>query len=177
MITLRRRSFAVIGLVWCSWLAAASYRAISELFGWRPEIFGPEIPYLLMVPGTKTDVMSSVSYLVWVLFLGVGCCIPTEVAKLTARTLQRPVTAYVVLVGFQAILCGDVLRTYAYDWWRYLLSLAHVRSIGPLTWMETSVARVPWVSGISAVCVTMFLCYLTYCRPTPERTASAEFRP
>src|SRR5690349_3673084 len=155
-----RRYLAIVGLIWCSWLAAAGYRAISEFFCWRPEVIGPEIPYLLTVHGTRTDVVSSVSYFVSMLLLGGVCCMPIEAAKLRALSLRLPTLLYILLVALQLVLLGDVLRTYAYDWWRYLLSLAHIRMIDSSAWMRTSVARVPWVSGLATLCITLFLCYL-----------------
>jgi hypothetical protein len=171
-----RRILGVVGLVWCSWICAASYQFVSEFFAWRPEAIGPEIPYLLLAQGTKTNVVSSVSYFVWILGVGVACCIPTEAGKLIARASPRPVSAYIILLVFQGLLISDVLRTYAYDWWRYLLSLISVMRIDHLTWMQTSVARVPWPSGLAAVCLTLLL-YALAALPTRRGTASeAEVR-
>lgn len=169
----RVRAFTLIGLIWFSWFAAASYPLIRDLVHWRPEAFGPEVPYLLLTHGTKTDVMSSVSYFVWILVFGTVCCIPTEVAKFMARSLSWPAGVYFMLVGLQLILLGDTLRTYSYDWWRYLLSLSHLRGIEPLAWMDTSVARVPWISAAATASVTLlFLSCMIWAATEPRRSGA-----
>lgn len=101
----------VLALVWSSWLLAWGYPFLHRLHGWCPEAIGPDVPYLLLPTGTRTDVVSSVLYFVWTVIVAVICCIPTEAAKMTIRSFARPVLGYLLLLVFQSVLVGDFLRT------------------------------------------------------------------
>lgn len=153
----RRRFIAASAFVWCSAALAVSYRIVGDNITWRPEAIGPDVPYLLLPRGTQTDVVSSVSYFVWILGVAWLCCFPVELAKLLSRSLPRPVCGYVSLVLFQLLVFADVLRTYAYDWWRYVLWILGIRDIHSTSWMITSVARLPWLTCVAAVAVTALL--------------------
>lgn len=172
-----RRLGVIVGLVWLSWVLAASYPLVRAAAGWRPEAIGPDVPYLLLPPGTLTDVVSSVSHFAWIIVIAIGCCVPVEAAKVMSRTLTRPVFAYVVLLIFQLALVGDFVRTYAYDWWCYLRVLAGFGRIDSLSWMRTSVTRTPWLAALVAVGATLLLLGVIGRARRDEGVVAANVRP
>jgi hypothetical protein len=157
---MRRRESALAHIVILAWLScgfAVAFPLIRSLFDWRPEAAGPELPYLLLPRGTPTDVMSSVSHLTWILIAAALCCVPLEAAKLLSRRIEHGVFAFIALLTLQVVLVGEFVKTYAYDWWRYLLSLAGVRPITPTTWMITNEGLRPWWTLAATLLVTLML--------------------
>jgi hypothetical protein len=116
----------------------------------------PEVPFVITPWAAGEHVRSSVYYLLVIVAVGLACAVPIEISKYAAAMrLSRPVV-FVALTLQQVVLLLDVLRSYAWDWWLFVLSMAHLRPIDRASWMErhfTTVGPWPWPSGIFALLV------------------------
>jgi len=139
-----QRRFVILSLSWLAWLlatgAAPAWRAMCV----RPQDWPPQINYVLLPARPDPSCLySSVAEVLFVIAVGLLCCIPVELAKFRAG---RP-AVYALLLIFQLLLVLDVVRSYAWDWW--LALLAFVITLPEIPQSHWSVAwKWPWVSGV-----------------------------
>src|SRR5260221_11769072 len=71
-----------------AWIFPLLGPALWHAAGLHPEFWGPQVPNILRSPalyGTRTDVVTSVPYLLWTGAFAFTCCMPIEVAKYATR--------------------------------------------------------------------------------------------
>jgi hypothetical protein len=149
---MRPSSLLVVISLFVSWAFAAAFPYVCSLLEWHPEVMPPEVPFVAGLSNANTDVRSSVYYLIVVLGSGLISALLLEVAKFITR--ERSASLYVALTCQQALLVADVIRSHAWDWWLYLLSIARISPIDAQTWMEphpSLTGRWPWPTGVLAV--------------------------
>jgi len=127
-----------------------------------------------MPPATQTDVVSSVSLLLFVIALAIVAVLPAEISKLWSASLRHRTSSYVVIFCYQAVLFLDVIRAYATDWWVYIWSVLRVKPIGASTWMEP-----PFISGnhhiwLSGVALLIAIVVITALEMFATRSPTAE---
>lgn len=148
----------VVGLLplAASWLLAVLFPFITSIPGWNPYGGWPEVPFLLSPNAAGGHVQSSVYYFVIVLGGGLLSAAVVEFSKyLLAREIVSPVP-YFALLGHQVVIVADVIRSNAWDWWTYLLSVVHLYEIDRWSWRHLHPSlhgRWPWPSAVSALVV------------------------
>lgn len=147
-----------------SWLCAACFRQVVRAANVDLHTHGPWVPYLpayTSEPGSS-DVRSSVYYLFVVLAAALLAALPIELSKLASRSAMRPIITYVLLALQQCLLIADVVRSYAADWWLYVLSIVGLRPITSHSWMEahfTLVGNWPWPTAVTAFLIGGIIVY------------------
>jgi hypothetical protein len=172
---LRRTSRAIyltlLPLV-ASWLLAAAVPLVPQLA--VAQTMSPEVP-LVLTPGSAGEhVRSSVYYLLVIIGAALCCALPLEVAKFAAVRHRRAPLVYAALTLQQGLIAADVVRSYAWDWWVFLLSITHLQPIDGSTWMvrhPTTIGAWPWPSALSMIGVACILVLTRPARRRPSPTA------
>ncbi len=131
---------------------AAAFPLLPAVSRWST--LPPEVPFVLTPWATGEHVRSSVYYLVVLITAGLLCSAPVEIGKLCVAQSNKPLLAYSALTMQQLILIADVIRSHGWDWWIFLMDMAHLSTIDRNTWIEgnmTTVGSWPWPSGITAI--------------------------
>lgn len=148
-----QRRAVIVGSSWLAWLLATGAAPGWRAMGVRPQDWRPQIKYVLL-PATPDPscLYSSVGEVLFVIVIGLLCCIPVELAKFRAGRFA----VYMALVVFQLLIVLDVVRSYAWDWW--LALLAFVITLPDVPQTHWSVAwKWPWISGAYLVAFTAWL--------------------
>jgi hypothetical protein len=133
-----------------SWLLAASVPVITSLPGWHPQGGAPEVPFLLTPGAAGGHVRSSVYYFVVILAAATVSIAPIEISKFAVS--RHSSLLYIALVVQQLVTAADVVRANAWDWWMFLLSVAHVHEVDSWSWTESHPSLIglwPWPSLVS----------------------------
>ena len=147
-----QRTSAALATLVLSWAVLAAAPWIAALVPWR-SLYEPSLPSVGAVPwNPRGDFMSSVPALFQVLLLSGLAALLVEIPKaLLPRGRWR---SYLLLLTYQLALMADGLRTYAFDWWVWLLYWLGLRSTG----LESSLhAARPWPSLLAMIALATFL--------------------
>ena len=113
---------------------------------------GPTLPLVSLPWDPTRDVHSSLITLFRACVIGLAAAVLVEPAKYRLRQFGKPL--YALLVVYQFMLIGDVLRAYAVDWWVWLLSAFHIVHLGVGNWREPMLPLPsPWPSLIVALAI------------------------
>lgn len=170
---LRSLSFTIWPLI-LSWSLAAAFPLFLKLADWNPQVKPPEVPFVLTPGASGEHVRSSVYYLIVIIGVGMLCALPLEVSKFLATKHRFSVPLYVAFTTQQCLLLADVIRSYAWDWWLFLLSVTHISPIDEYTWMTPHISTVgswPWPSGIAAALI-IALVFFTHAKNIREGHAN-----
>lgn len=116
------------------------------------------MPFLLTPRAAGGHVRSSVYYFVVILAAAAVSIAPIEISKFAMS--RRSALLYVALVLQQLVTVADVVRANAWDWWMFLLSVAHVHELDSWSWTDghPSLAGLwPWPSLMSGTCVALII--------------------
>ena len=114
------------------------------------------VPLVSVPRSEQGDVVSDVTGFALVVAWGLLCMLLVEPAKAgTASFLGRRRGAlYSLLLLYQVILLGDTVRTHAFDWWKWLLSLVGAATLAASSEMRDIAGfHFPWLSCAGAVAV------------------------
>jgi hypothetical protein len=159
----RRLVIALLPLA-VSWLLTALLPAVlTSIPSWNPYGGWPEVPFLLTPSASGGHVQSSVYYFVILLGGGLACAALVELSKYSLARHNGSGVPYFVLLVHQIVIIADVIRSNAWDWWTYLLSVVHLYEIDRWSWrhLHPSLAgRWPWPSAVSAIIVASIILFL-----------------
>jgi hypothetical protein len=135
-----------------SWLLLVALMPVARQ-GWFWNDLRPSLPLVSLPAEEPTDIASSVPLAVSALALVSMCALIVELAKFeVTRTLGG--VFYFTLIVYQLVLFIDGFRSYAYDWWLFLISLTGLRPLtSTVDLSQVSGVRVPWFSGIVLLAV------------------------
>ena len=131
-----------------AWLLAMLFRFVQRAI-WLRGPYYPTLPLVSLPFEPSRDVVSSVPALFIVLITATVVVLVADIGKFFSRQLPggQGVT-YVLLSCYQVILLGDMLRSYARDWWTWLLSWIGILALTDTPPLPDLSTRLPVISGL-----------------------------
>jgi len=155
------RLLLALAPLYLSWLLMASMPIVlTSIRGWNPHGGWPEVPYLLTQHAAGEHVRSSVYYLIIVSAGGLISAMVIECSKVLLARQTTSLVPYIALLVHQAVTWLDAIRTNAYDWWMYLLHVAHLYRLDSSSWLilhPSLAGRWPWPAAISAIVMSAII--------------------